>query len=132
MFSIVFERLTETGDVKLKLNHFDMSPELYDQFENTYNIELINERLKRTTVALFQNRPNPLQSYTTIGFNLPEASDIELNIYNIDGELVKQISGNYPKGTNNIQVDWNKAKIIYYYSLKAGNHTATKKMIVVD
>lgn len=133
MFSIVFERLTETGDVKLKLNHFDMSPELYDQFENTYNIELINEKVETNDgFALFQNRPNPLQSYTTIGFNLPEASDIELNIYNIDGELVKQISGNYPKGTNNIQVDWNKAKGIYYYSLKAGNHTATKKMIVVD
>lgn len=133
MFSLQFERLTETGDVKFRLNPYGLNAELYDQSENVYNIELINEKVESTDgFALFQNRPNPLQSYTTIGFNLPEASDVDLSIYNLSGELVKQIKGNYPKGTNNVSIEWNYAKGVFYYTLKAGKNVATKKMIVIE
>ncbi|KXK18427.1 MAG: HYR domain-containing protein [Saprospiraceae bacterium] len=133
MFSILFERLTESGEVKLKLNNTGFNAELYDQFENTFNIELINEKVESNDgFALFQNRPNPLQSFTTIGFNLPEASDIELSIFNLNGDLVRQIKGHYSKGTNNINVEWNNTRGVFYYILKAGKNAATKKMIVVE
>lgn len=126
-------KIDRIREVKLKLNNTGFNAELYDQFENTFNIELINEKVESNDgFALFQNRPNPLQSFTTIGFNLPEASDIELSIFNLNGDLVRQIKGHYSKGTNNINVEWNNTRGVFYYTLKAGKNAATKKMIVVE
>ena len=133
MFSMLFEKLNNAGNIKFKLNPYGLNPELYDRDNNTFDIELINEKVASVNgFALFQNRPNPLQSYTSIGFNLPEASDIELNIYDVTGNVVKTIKGTYAKGTNKVDIEWTNTKGVYYYMLKAGDNVATKKMIVIE
>ena len=67
MFSMLFEKLNNTGNIKFNLNPYGLNPELYDGDDNTFDIELINEKVASVNgFALFQNRPNPLQSYTSI------------------------------------------------------------------
>lgn len=133
MFSMLFDKVSDAGSAKLRVNPYVLNPELYDVNDNTFNIELINEKVEsKDGFALFQNRPNPLQTYTSIGFNLPEASDIELSIYDLSGNMVKTIKGSFAKGTNKVDIEWTSAKGIYYYVLKAGNNIATKKMIVLE
>ncbi len=87
---------------------------------------------------LHQNHPNPFNPTTTISFDLVNTGKITLNVYNIKGELVRTLaSENYPAGQNSIL--WNGednngnsvSSGIYFYSLKAGNHEETKKMILL-
>jgi len=133
VFSMKFERISEEGQVKFKLNQYGLNAEIYNGESNTYNIELVNEKVETVDgFALFQNRPNPLQTFTSIGFNLPEASDIELSIFDMDGKIVKTIRGSYPKGTNKVDLEWTNSKGVYYYMLTAGKNVSTKKMIVIE
>ncbi len=85
------------------------------------------------TFALYQNRPNPFGSETTISFNLPEAMDATLTIYDVSGRVLKQVTRNYAAGYNEELVERNElgATGILYYQLETATETATKKMILV-
>lgn len=84
--------------------------------------------------TLEQNYPNPFNPTTTIEFSITESSDVTLSIYSITGELVtKLIDGeNYNSGTYKISLD---ASLLtsgtYFYSLRNGNKTISKKMTLL-
>ncbi len=82
---------------------------------------------------LFQNEPNPFDGNTQIGFNLPEAGNATLTIYDVAGKVVKIVRNDYERGYNTIEI--NKADLgvagVLYYQLESGDFTATKKMIVI-
>jgi hypothetical protein len=84
------------------------------------------------TFELFQNRPNPFNSVTTIGFNLPEASETTLTIYTIDGRVVKQITQQFEAGRNEIRLESTdlNATGVLYYQLDTEKYSATKKMVL--
>ncbi|MCH7974781.1 MAG: T9SS type A sorting domain-containing protein, partial [Bacteroidetes bacterium] len=83
--------------------------------------------------SLSQNYPNPFNPETRIDFALPEKQMISLKIYNILGELVKEIineereAGNY---TIKFQ-SYGLASGIYIYKLESPRFTAVKKMILL-
>jgi hypothetical protein len=82
---------------------------------------------------LLQNTPNPVKNATTITFNLPEAADAILTITNVEGRVVKTITGAYNKGVNTVTL--NRADLqagVLFYEVKAANFSATKKMVVVE
>ncbi|MCK4696587.1 MAG: chitobiase/beta-hexosaminidase C-terminal domain-containing protein, partial [Candidatus Cloacimonetes bacterium] len=86
----------------------------------------------------FFNFPNPFNPETTIHYQLPEDSDVELIIYNIKGQLVKTLiddlhnAGEYSVIWNgNDHTDKPVSSGIYLYKLKAGRYTSTKKMILL-
>lgn len=77
--------------------------------------------------------PNPSRGQTTIKYQLPKASNVQLQVYNVAGQLVKTINeGQKPAGYH--QIGWNDGKLsngIYFYQLKAGEFSATRKMIIL-
>jgi len=87
--------------------------------------------------------PNPCNPEAWIPFKLAESSDVVVKIFNSRGQLVKEIDlgyrnpGNYITRSSSAYWDgMNKygEKVpsgIYFYNIKAGNFTATKKMIVL-
>jgi hypothetical protein len=83
--------------------------------------------------ALNQNYPNPFNPATNVGFALPAASQVDLTIYNVTGQVVAQFDGFYEAGVHTIQ--WNAAESnasgIYFYKLTAGNFSETKKMVLL-
>lgn len=84
--------------------------------------------------SLYQNKPNPFSKGTLIGFELPEASEATLSIFDISGKLIQVQTENYPKGYNEITIsrtDLN-AKGVYYYRLETANNAATRKMMLLD
>jgi hypothetical protein len=83
---------------------------------------------------LMQNVPNPFRETTTIGFYLPKEGEAELRIHDAAGRVIKLIRGDFAAGNQLISLD--RAELggsgILYYTLTAGEHTATKKMILLD
>jgi hypothetical protein len=91
---------------------------------------------------LLQNYPNPFNPETWIPFHLSQEADVSVRIYDSVGRLVHSMAlGHKPEG---IYVDKSKAihwdgkndsgeevaSGVYYYSITAGNFSATRKMTV--
>lgn len=83
--------------------------------------------------ALYQNYPNPFNPSTTITFDLDQAADVSLDIYNVLGQKVEgwrygvMIPGRYSEVINMGRY----ASGIYFYRLVAGDFVKTKKLVLV-
>jgi len=90
-----------------------------------------------TGFALHQNYPNPFNPITTISFDLPNQCEWSLQVYNVNGSLVREISDLSEAGQ--ISIEWDGttnsgdqvASGVYFYRLTAGDFTETKKMIML-
>lgn len=84
-------------------------------------------------VTLLGNEPNPFNPVTRIGFSLPTAADVRLDVYNILGQKVITLAdGSFPAGVH--EVTWDaeeKASGVYFYRLQVGDFVASKKMILL-
>ncbi|MGZ3867150.1 MAG: T9SS type A sorting domain-containing protein, partial [Bacteroidia bacterium] len=79
-----------------------------------------------------QNFPNPLNGQTTIPVNLARTSNMTITVTNIVGQKVLEVNaGVLNPGYHNLNVDATKLNAgIYFYTVKAGNYSVTKRMIV--
>lgn len=127
--------------------------QIYNEKNNKYELNTLNSgfgyariKLKNNSsnpmpyekVSLSQNYPNPFNPSTSISFTIPKASEIELNIYNIKGQLVKTLAkGSYSAGKQSIEwsgTDNQGTKVssgIYLYRLKTGNNVISRKMLMI-
>lgn len=88
--------------------------------------------------VLNDNYPNPFNPTTTISYNLAENSNVELSIYNLKGQKVKTLVNDILTAGEN-SVIWNGtdennqpvSSGIYFYKIKTGDFTETKKMILM-
>jgi hypothetical protein len=85
------------------------------------------------TFTLDQNYPNPFNPSTKIRFNLPQAGNVNLSIYNLLGEKVAEVMNQeMTSGTFEVTFDGsNLSSGIYFYKINTNNYTATKKMILM-
>jgi hypothetical protein len=83
--------------------------------------------------TLYQNEPNPFSTTSVIGFDLPEAADYTLTVYDITGKELKIYNKTGNAGYNNVEISTKEisAAGVLYYRLESGDYTATKKMIVI-
>jgi uncharacterized protein YegP (UPF0339 family) len=86
--------------------------------------------------AVHQNYPNPFNPVTTIQFDLPEATDVNVTVYNMMGQVVKTlVNGNIAAGYHNVQWDGvndfgqRVSTGIYIYRVVTPDHNVTKKMV---
>jgi hypothetical protein len=88
--------------------------------------------------ALYPNFPNPFNPETTISFSLAKDMPAKLRIYNLKGQLVRNLlSDTTPKGDHKIV--WNGyddkglpvGSGVYLYRLEAGEYTRSMKMVLM-
>lgn len=85
-----------------------------------------------TQYAVKQNYPNPFNAKTLISFDLPQAGDVNVGIYNITGQLVRTLSGHFEAGTRSVTWDASDAASgVYFYKVTAGSFTQTMKMTLL-
>jgi hypothetical protein len=91
-----------------------------------------------TTYHLNQNYPNPFNPSTNISYDLPKSGKVSLRIFNIKGELVKELMNEYTQaGYHTITWDGkNKeglltASGIYFYQIVSEGFAETRKMILM-
>jgi len=138
--------LTEQGNRNLPQNctmkpvtmeeYLDMVRELELRL---YPQQSANEIPELSSPALIGNYPNPFNPDTNIRFYLPESGKVKMDIYNLKGQLVKNLShNNYEKGYNTItwngkdNVDKRTSSGIYFYKFEVnGKVIATRKMLLL-
>jgi hypothetical protein len=88
--------------------------------------------------SLSQNYPNPFNPTTTIEFTLKKSGFVNLNIYDILGKKVRSLVSQHLSsghrsvvwdGKNNLGKD--VASGIYFYQLRVGDHSETKKLVLL-
>ena len=86
-----------------------------------------------TKFNLEQNYPNPFNPNTKIRFSIPKEVQVNVSIFNILGEKVKELKNELMK-PGYYDVEFNAtgfASGVYLYRIKAGDFVETKKMILL-
>lgn len=83
--------------------------------------------------SLAQNYPNPFNPTTNISFSIPEATEVRLEVFNMQGQHVATLAnGSFAAGSHLLSFDAGAfSSGIYLYRITAGNFTQTKKMMLV-
>ena len=138
-FDLVFrptEKVNYSGNMVILSN---------DRFEEELLIEIKADLVSNTfieipnlTTELYGNYPNPFNPETTISFSLSKPQHVEITIYNIRGQRVKNlINGDLPAGIHDIVWDGKDsqnrsvASGIYFYRFHTPETTKTNRMVLM-
>lgn len=97
-----------------------------------------DDNVSALVTNLAGNYPNPFNPTTSINFAMAEAGKVQIDVYNILGQKVKSLVNNHMEAGNH-QVVWNGkdnanspvASGVYFYKMKTGRYTSTKKMLML-
>ncbi len=99
--------------------------------------------LTPTATALLPNYPNPFNPETWIPYQLAAPAEVALTIYDMDGQMVRrlavghQTAGMYQSRSRAVYWDGRNqfgesvASGLYFYTLTAGDFTATRRMVIL-
>lgn len=84
--------------------------------------------------ALYQNVPNPFVDATQIDFYLPQADEVQFEVRNAAGQVMKVVQGWYDAGTHQVRLDRSDliSTGIYYYTLRTSKGVLTKQLIIAE
>jgi hypothetical protein len=91
-----------------------------------------------STSILQQNYPNPFNAQTTIAFTLLNAGNIQINVYNTRGQLVRKLIDGFVENGNHTIVwdgkDDNNRELasgIYFYQMISDDNISTRRAILL-
>jgi hypothetical protein len=89
--------------------------------------------ISRHTPKLHQNYPNPFNPMTTISFDLPKESAVQLEIFNVQGKVISTlVNGTMDQGNHNVR--FNSSGLpsgVYFYRLQTQEFTDIKRMLLL-
>lgn len=131
-----------SSDAETYVFKFDFWQNKLDLSEEDAGLAPILSKTIPKATALLPNYPNPFNPETWVPYQLAAAADVTLTIYAVDGTLVRTLAlghraagvyqsksrAAYWDGRN--ELDEPVASGIYFYTLTAGDFSATGKMLV--
>ena len=97
-----------------------------------------HDQTQPESFTLSQNYPNPFNPETTISFDLPVASEIELALYNVAGQREATLAGGFREaGSYTLRWDGRDdtghglASGVYFYRLTAGERVETRTLLLL-
>ena len=118
-------------------------PEGFSYTRGMQVLEQLVEALTPETTALFANYPNPFNPETWIPYHLSKPADVTVTIYASDSSVVRtlalghQDAGMYENRSQAAYWDGKNelgesvASGLYFYTLTAGEFTATRRMLIL-
>ena len=107
------------------------------------NLNHLLELLPPEQTRLLANYPNPFNPETWIPYQLVQATDVQITIYDIKGAVVRQLdlghqtAGFYTARSKAAYWDGRNASGevvasgVYFYQFQAGDYSATRRMVIV-
>ncbi|MEL6944159.1 MAG: T9SS type A sorting domain-containing protein, partial [Bacteroidota bacterium] len=77
--------------------------------------------------------PNPVLDWTNLQINLPQASELGLSLYNINGKVIYQANYNYvEKGESNFPLDFETLdEGVYFLSVQSIESQRTIRIVIL-
>jgi len=127
--------VTSIDGENLNVQAIDIEGNVFDEINLTLTDidDESNGEILLKQFYLFNAYPNPFNPSTIISFALPKESFVTLNIYNILGQKVTELV-NQQKKAGRHQVSFDASGLssgLYFYSIKAGDFSSTKKMLLL-
>lgn len=131
---------TDVQQWLIQAQQLDMANPVYHR--GILKLQQLLATLTPKATALLPNYPNPFNPETWIPYQLTEAAEVTLRLYTANGTLIRTLAlGHQPIGMYHDRhhaAYWDGrnefgepvASGVYFYSLTAGNFTATRKMLV--
>ena len=97
------------------------------------NVVSVEETSLPLEYKLEQNYPNPFNPTTQIKFGIKETGAVEIKVYDVLGNLVSVLL-DQEMNAGNYNVTFNASNLssgIYFYKLRAGFFSETKKMLLM-
>jgi hypothetical protein len=91
------------------------------------------EEVQQKHFTISQNYPNPFNPTTTITYAIPEQAAVRIILYDALGREVRTLV-NEEKTPGNYTISMDARTLatgIYYYQIRAGEFSETKKMVLV-
>jgi flagellar hook assembly protein FlgD len=104
---------------------------------NTTEVKEISDEEKLpTSFVLNQNYPNPFNALTTIEFSLPKDNLIKIGVYNVNGQLVKNLVDSW-YSSGQYQVIWDGksdsgvtvSSGFYVYVLESNKYKTSRRLV---
>lgn len=100
----------------------------------------VEETDRPSSFVLYPLRPNHFETMTAITFDLPEARQVDLAIYDVLGKSVRRLSNLQIKQAGHHTVYWHGenargepvAPGMYFCTLSAGTHSQTRRVILAE
>lgn len=107
-----------------------------EYFAYRYRVVKVSEKIvgrKNSSFVLEQNYPNPFNPTTVINYEIPGNSRVTIKLYNVLGNEIRTlVDQDQTRGIHFIQLDARDIPSgVYFYTLRAGAYSASKKMIVM-
>lgn len=130
-----------SSDAHTYVFKFDFWQDKLDLFKDTALAPALSKTIPKAT-ALLPNYPNPFNPETWVPYQLAASADVTLTIYAVDGMLLRTLAlghraaGVYQSKSRAAYWDGRNelgepvASGIYFYTLTAGDFSATGKMLV--
>ncbi|MCB5271140.1 MAG: chitobiase/beta-hexosaminidase C-terminal domain-containing protein [Candidatus Cloacimonetes bacterium] len=118
--------------------HFQSTAQITPRMLADFNpVSNEDPTLSPAQVSLIGNYPNPFNPDTTIQFQMVNAAPAHVTIYNQKGQTVRNFVVQASQGINNLH--WNGmddsgtsvSSGVYYFRLKSGSYSSTKKMVLM-
>lgn len=115
------------GIVRPQGSGYDIGAYEYSSTTSVDEVNIVND------FKLYQNYPNPFNPTTKISWQSPISGWQTIKVYDVVGNEIKTlVDGEMSSGQYEISFDASVLSSgIYFYQLKAGYYTATKKMILI-
>ncbi len=84
-------------------------------------------------ITLDQNYPNPFNPTTVIQYQIPQAAEVNLTVFDMAGrEVAELVNGQVSAGSHTINFDASRLSSgVYMYRLRAGSTMLTRKLTVI-
>jgi hypothetical protein len=135
--SLIFRPIAETEQSLIELTRGELGDDNY-ALNSVASLGAIEIETRPEVYALGNNYPNPFNPATTIKYQLPEATDVRLEIFNVVGQVVRTLIAD-PQNAGRYTVQWDAANDsgqplssgIYFYRLQAGEFQEVNKMLLL-
>ena len=136
LLEIFFEDEHTLSECMPELSDADLKAEAYGTNNSLYRVELLpsgREMNNQKALILYQNKPNPVQGTTFIGFELGKEAPVQLEIFDTDGQLLYSDKRIFSNGYGEFKVRASDlmSEGVLLYRVSALDITLSKRMITI-